>query len=116
MERVSQRVAKGIPLELALAGESVTEEDYKEHLEQNPKLAAIEGAAKCRFLEEAIGGLLRGDNASANIRWLLERVYPDLFTRSREDEVEAAEEKRLPTIVGMTEEEIEEMQAAARLL
>ena len=111
VECVSHRVAMGVPLDLALAGESVTEKDYKEHLEQNPGLAAIEGAAKRRFVEQAIGAMQRVENPSANIRWLLERTYPEVFARSREDE--AVEKKRLPTIVGISEEELAEMRAQA---
>lgn len=118
VERVSQRIAKGIPLDLALAGESVTEEDYKEQLEQNPAFAAIEGKAKCKFIEDAVSGLLRAEKPSANIRWLLERLYPDVFGKSggdrEQDEVEG--KKRQPTIVGWTDEELEEARRRALLL
>jgi hypothetical protein len=118
VERVSHCIAMGIPLDLALAGESVTEEDYKEHLEQNPEFAAIEGKAKCKFIEDAIGALLRVENPSTNIRWLLERVYPEIFAKPGRDREQDAvvEKKRLPTIVGWTEEEVEEMRRQARLL
>ena len=116
VERVSQRIAMGISLGLALAGESVTRENYKEHLKEHPEFAAIEGAARRRFIEDAIGALMRVENPSTNIRWLLERVYPEIFASRRGDQDAAEEEKRPPTIVGWTEEELEEARRQALLL
>ncbi|HTV42052.1 MAG TPA: hypothetical protein VMF08_15895 [Candidatus Sulfotelmatobacter sp.] len=112
VERISHRVAMGIPLDLALAGESVTEENYKEHLEADPELARIEGAARCRFVEQAIAALLAVENPSTNIRWLLERLYPEEFCLRRAAD-DAEKEKPRQTILGVPEEFTEQMRAEA---
>lgn len=79
VERVSDRVATGVPLSCALAGEPVSLAEYEEHLREHPELAALEGVAKRKFIQKAVGVLLTAKDSSANIRWLLERLYPDVF-------------------------------------
>lgn len=86
VERVSDRLATGVPLSLALAGEPVSCAEYEEHLRQHPELAGQLGVAKRKFLQNAIKVLLDSKNASANVRWLLEWLYPDAFDRPREGE------------------------------
>jgi hypothetical protein len=77
--RVSKLGAIGISLKLALAGEGLTCEEYEEQLKAYPELATIQAKAKCEFLELCIHTLLSAKDPSANIRWLLERIYPDIF-------------------------------------
>ncbi len=84
VERVSDRLATGVPLVLALAGEPVSCAEFEEHLRENPGLADQLGIAKRKFLQNAIKVLLDSKNASANIRWLLERFYPEVFDGQRE--------------------------------
>jgi hypothetical protein len=106
VDRVSERVATGVPLDLALAGEPVSVEEYEEHLRQHPELAAREGVAKRMFLQKTVGALLTNGDAStsANIRWLLERLYPDVFERGREGKRDEATVEPIQTIRGVPEE------------
>jgi hypothetical protein len=83
VQRVSKRVAIGIPLELAVAGEGLIRTVYEELLRKHPELAIIQDVAKREFLEVCIRTLLQAKNPSANIRWLLERLYPDDFGKLR---------------------------------
>ncbi|HEV2327959.1 MAG TPA: hypothetical protein VGY56_04115 [Verrucomicrobiae bacterium] len=76
VKRVSERLATGIPLRLALAGEGVTVPEYKEHLLNHPELQAILDIEKRKFLENAINMLLECENRGVHIRWILERFYP----------------------------------------
>ena len=112
--RVSQRVAMGIPLRLALAGEPVGCAEYEEHLRQHPKLAVLEDVAKLRFLENAMNILLNGQNAAGNFRWLIELVYSGLFAEAREEGAEPAPQKQ--TILGVPEEALEEARRKARAM
>ena len=88
VDRVSQRLAMGIPLKIALAGENVTCEEYEIHLSAHPDLAELEDVAKRKFLEHAMSVILKGKDASANFRWLVERVYGDVIGSEQEDEPE----------------------------
>jgi hypothetical protein len=83
VHRVSKRVAIGISLKLTLAGEGLTCEEYEKQLREHPEFAAIQAKAKCEFLELCIHTLLSAKDPSVNIRWLLERVYPDIFGNQR---------------------------------
>ncbi|HTV40240.1 MAG TPA: hypothetical protein VMF08_06680 [Candidatus Sulfotelmatobacter sp.] len=79
VQRVSDRLAGGVPLTLALAGEPATCAEYEEQLRQRPELAAHEGVAKRKFLQNTVKKLMNAKDSSANIRWLLERLYPEVF-------------------------------------
>ena len=57
VKRVSERIASGIPIRLALAGEGVTVLEYKDHLFNHPELQAIQDVEKRKFLENAINML-----------------------------------------------------------
>ncbi|HEY1788281.1 MAG TPA: hypothetical protein VGJ73_09010 [Verrucomicrobiae bacterium] len=116
VDRVSERVGTGVPLDLALAGEAVSLADYKRHLSKHPDLAGREGVAKRKLLQKLVDMLLTSEDAStsANIRWLLERLYPEVFGRNREkDEVE---EEPYQTIRGVPEEELNRWRAEAQKL
>lgn len=83
VKRVSERVAIGIPLPLAVAGEGLSCAEYEAQLRERPELAAIQDVTRRDFLEDCIQKLLQAKNPSANIRWLLERLYPDIFGNQR---------------------------------
>jgi hypothetical protein len=83
--RVSERLALGMPLRIALAGEPVTRAEYKDYLLAHPELAGLQDVAKQKFLESAFDVLLDGETAAANYRWLIELVYQGVIG-SREDE------------------------------
>ncbi len=118
VERVSDRIATGFPLELALAGESVSRADYEQQLREHPEFANLANVAKRKFLQSAIAVLLNARDSSANIRWLLERLYPEVFSRNRESEdVKSGKANSgISPIVGVSDEEYLAMVEAARHL
>jgi hypothetical protein len=77
--RVSERLAMGISLELAVAGEGLSCVEYEKLLRENPELATLQAVTQREFVEDCIRKLLQAKNPSANIRWLLERLYPEFF-------------------------------------
>lgn len=120
VKRVSKRISTGVPPDLALAGELVSRSDYQEHLSKNPELAALEQAAKREFLQSLIGMLLEAKDSSANIRWLLERIYPEIFSRNRKNQEairgDDGVKRGISPIVGVSEEEYLAMvESAAKL-
>jgi hypothetical protein len=115
VERVGDRVASGVSLDDALAGEGVGVEGYKEQLRKHPDLAALEGVAKRKFVQKVVGILLSAKDSSANIRWLLERLYPDVFGREGE-RVQGEVAVNVTTIAGMSEEEVRLLREDAKRL
>ena len=121
VERVSDRLATGVPLALALAGEPVGCAEYEEQLRQHPELAAHEGVAKRKFLQNLIKRLLNAEDSSANIRWLLERLYADVFRGQQKSNegvtvnVEAAV-TRMPGMPEMSPEYLKLLQEEAKKL
>jgi len=91
VRRVSNRVAKGIPIRLALAltGELVTLHAYERQLRRHPKLRAIQARAKLKFLEKAIDAIC--SQPSPMLRWYLERRFAHVFCPLEEDEKFEAE-------------------------
>jgi GTP cyclohydrolase FolE2 len=77
--RVSERLAIGISLQLAVAGEGLSSAEYERLLRENPELATLQAVTQREFVEDCIRKLLQAKNPSANIRWLLERLYPEFF-------------------------------------
>jgi hypothetical protein len=114
VKRVSRRVAIGIPLELAIAGEGITSEDYQAYLDEHTELAVLVDVAKCRFIEYAIAALLAAKNPSSNIRWFLERLYPEEFGEKRGKEKQKEREKPCQTIAGVPEELVIEARRQAQ--
>ena len=114
VDRVSQRVAMGIPLRLALAGEPVSCVEYEEHLRKHPELAVLEDVAKRRFLENAMNILLNGENAAGNFRWLIELVYSGIIASPKESE--PAKPKEQPGPYVMSEEYLKMLQEEAKKL
>jgi hypothetical protein len=107
VDRVAERVATGVPLVHALAGEPLSLEDYEERLREHPDLAAMEGVAKRKFIQKTVGILLSAKDSSANIRWLLERLYPEVFGLRRErgqDEVAVEVSASTSAVTGMSME------------
>jgi len=111
VDRVSQRLAMGMPLKIALAGEGVKRAEYKEHLRQHPELEELQDIAKRKFLENAFNVMLDGENAAANFRWLIELVYPNVLGSEND---ESAKPNQKQTIVGLPEETLERMREYAR--
>jgi hypothetical protein len=112
VDRVSDRVAKGIPLRLAAAREGLTEAQYVEHLREHPELALRQDDAICEFAEFCIRKLLDVDDPSANIRWLLEK---NIFAHIKTAQIAAAQAaaEKIPTVAGMTDQELAEFREAA---
>lgn len=83
MGRVSERVARGSTLALALAAENcgtVNLDTWKKALKAHPEFSPQYEAAKGKFLEWATVRLAEAKDL-VNLRWLLERRYSDLFSR-----------------------------------
>ena len=79
LERVADRIGTGVPLSLALAGESVSCAEYQEHLRRNPELAGLEGMARRKFFQNLVKMLLDAKDPTASCRWLLKRLYPEVM-------------------------------------
>ncbi len=109
VQRIAEYLAMGFPLRLALAKDKVAAEEYELELRRRPELAKLEDAAKADFLKDSINTLLDADDPSQNIRWLLERLYPEIFNRGPQSPAPKAQ----PTVVGMTEEELHYLQQEA---
>jgi len=88
VQRVSKRVGRGIPIQMALAGERVSWSAYKKHLQRHPDLAAIQEVAKIQFLDETFDMIL--SKPGPMLRWFLERRHPDLFAKPRDETPAAA--------------------------
>jgi hypothetical protein len=111
--RVSELVAKGISIRLALEAECVTFDAYKKHLQRHPELRAVQAAAKIKFLNVTIG-LISKKNGPM-LRWLLERRHSRDFSPKTgeadenesdfdtETETEAAPKPPTQTIAGVPE-------------
>jgi hypothetical protein len=93
--RVSERLALGMPLRIALAGEPVTRAEYKDYLLAHPELAGLQDVAKQKFLESAFDVLLDGETAAANYRWLIELIYKGVigYDEDAQQEKERLHEK-----------------------
>jgi hypothetical protein len=83
VHRVSARVAKGIPVRTALADEPVSYSAYRQQLRRHPELAAIQAAAKIKFLDTTFDMIFSKPNAL--VRWILERRHPDIVRPISED-------------------------------
>jgi len=119
VERVSERVAKGVPLRFAVAREGLSRAEYEELLRGRPELALRQDSANGEFVEFCIRKLLDVEDPSSNIRWLLERLNPDLFADRKTRQNENGNESvavSVTTIGGMTEEEVRQFQEAAKRL
>lgn len=87
VERVSERVGRGLTLDLALAAEGVETinvETWKKALKAHPEFSPLYQAAKGKFLDYAVMRLT-ASNDLHNLRWILERRHFDLFSRPRDD-------------------------------
>jgi hypothetical protein len=117
VHRVSERVAKGIPIRVALQTEPVTFEAYKKHLQRHPELRAIQAAAKIKFLDVTID-MISSKNGPM-LRWLLERRHADVFGPNADktsDDPEPAKEEKFQTITGVPQEDVEEARKYAQNL
>ena len=81
VKRVSERVARGSTLSLALAAEchpQINEESWKKTLQRHPELSPHYEAAKGQFLDAAMRRLAESDDLKY-LCWLLERRHSELF-------------------------------------
>lgn len=111
VDRVSERLAMGMPLKMALAGESVTRAEYKDALDRHPELQDLQELGKRKVLENAYHILLQGDQAQANWRWLIELVYKDIIGSQDDD---SPNQKQ--TIFGFPEEVLNQIREHAKQL
>ena len=109
VERVSRRLAMGMPLKIALAGEGVKRAEYKDFLLRHPEMEDLQDVAKQKFLENAFEIMLEGEQAAGNFRWLIELVYRGVVGG---DEDQPTTQK--PTILGIPEEIVEQMRRNAQ--
>jgi hypothetical protein len=111
VDRVSERLAMGMPLKMALAGENVTRAEYKDALQQHPELQDLQELGKRKVLENAYSILLQGDQAAANWRWLIELIYKDVIGSQDDDSP-----KQKQTIFGFPEEVLNQIREHAKHL
>lgn len=89
VRRVSERVAAGLTLALALHAEqvaTVNEETWKKAVAGNADFKAIYEGAKAKFLEEAVLRLSQAKELKY-LCWLLERRHSEMFRKPDADRV-----------------------------
>ena len=111
VDRVSERLAMGMPLKMALAGENVTRAEYKEALQMHPELQDLQELAKRKVLENAFSVMFNGEQAAANWRWHIELIYKDIIGSQDEDFP-----KQKQTIFGFPEEVLNQIREHAKNL
>lgn len=111
--RVIERVENGIPVKIAIGGEGVALDAYLEYLRAHPKLEALQGTARRKFMERAVSAMLGEEKPGVSYRWLLEHCHTDLLAQPGD---ESTESKQRSVIGGMTEEEVRQLQEEARKL
>lgn len=105
---------QGISLKDALALENnaqINPDSWQRALQRHPEFVHPYSAAKADFLAKSIQRLIESEDL-ANLRWLLERRYPDLFARPAPISVNVSQN----TIAGLPEEYLERARAYARQL
>ncbi|HEX3626619.1 MAG TPA: hypothetical protein VH280_14485 [Verrucomicrobiae bacterium] len=117
VHRVSGHVAKGIPIKVALKSEFISYHAYRKHLQRHPELAAIQAAAKVKFLDITIDSICA--KPGPTLRWLLERRHSDVFgpnADNESDDPEPANASETPkqTIAGFPEHLLEEARKHAQ--
>jgi hypothetical protein len=118
VRRVSNHVARGIPIHLALAltgeltDEPVTLDAYERQLRRHPKLRAIQARAKLKFLDKAIDAIC--SQPGPMLRWYLERRFAHVFCPQEEDEKFEAQAERDTASETQTIDSSEEVLEEAR--
>lgn len=113
VKRVAARIGRGLTLKLALAAENkatVNEETWKKTLQSHPEFSPHYEAGKGKFLDAATLRLVRSKELS-NLKWLLERRFPDLFARPAEVSVEV---NNTTNISGLADDVLERARVIAR--
>lgn len=113
VKRVAARIGRGVPLEHALAAENkstINKETWKKALQAHPEFSPHYDAGKGKFLDRATQRLARSKEL-ANLKWLLERRFPDLFARPAEVSVEV---NNTTHISGLADDVLEQARIIAR--
>ena len=101
VQRVSERVGKGLTLVLALSLERnnhINADSWAKAIKRNPLFLPPYSAAKADFLERALQRLAESQDL-ANLRWLLERRHSDLFARPSDTTINVSQ-----SIVGIPDD------------
>jgi hypothetical protein len=120
VQRVSERIAKGIPLKIALESEDINFEAYRKHIRRHPELRAIQSAAKIKFLEVTYAMIT--EKPCPMLRWLLERRHSTAFSPDKkepddpETETDADTESTSQTIAGVPQHLVEEARKNVKTL
>lgn len=113
VKRVASRIGRGLTLKLALAAENkstINEETWKKALQSHPEFSPHYDAGKGKFLDKATQRLVRSKEL-ANLKWLLERRFPDLFARPAEVSVSV---NNTTHISGLADDVLEQARIIAR--
>ena len=80
VDRVANRVGKGVPLDMALALEPnpINEETFTRALRQDVKLAAHMARGKAAFVDKFVDAIVASDDLQ-HMKWLVTRRHPLLF-------------------------------------
>jgi hypothetical protein len=117
VERVAKRFGHGMPLKDALALENnsqINPDSWHKALQRKPQFVHPFEAAKADFLEKALTRLSESEDL-ANLRWLLERRYPELFARPAQTQVNVNQTNQ-PTIVGLPNDILARVREYAKTL
>jgi len=115
VHRVSERVAKGIPIQVALQSEPVTYDAYRKHLQRHSELRAIQATAKIKFLDVTFDMITA--KPGPMLRWLLERRHADVFGPNADkisgDDTESDTAHPTQTLAGVPEHLVDELRKQA---
>jgi hypothetical protein len=125
VQRVSERIAKGIPLKIALESEDINFEAYRKHIRRHPELKAIQSAAKIKFLEVTYAMIT--EKPCPMLRWLLERRHSAAFSPDKknpenpdadsdETDTDTDTESTSQTIAGVPQHLVEEARKNVKTL
>lgn len=80
VDRVAQRVGKGLTLEMALALEptGISEDLFRKALQKDVKLSSHMARGKAEFVDKFIDAIMISDDLQ-HMKWLVTRRHPDLF-------------------------------------
>jgi hypothetical protein len=116
VKRVGKRFGQGMPLKDALALENnpqINPDSWHKAIQRSSEMSTLWDGVKADFLEKAITRLLESDDL-ANLRWLLERRFPELFARPAPTTVNVSQSTS--TIVGLPNDVLARLREYAKTL